>query len=284
MKARFLAAALGSAMMMTVSAPVFAAEKDPKTQVAAVVNNEKIFRDEVEDARFLLPREYQQLPLNIVYPQLLNSIIDRKLTADAGRSEGLADDAEVKKQMRRIEEQLIQRAYLAKHITSKVTDEKLKAAYEELLKQTPKEDEVHARHILLETEEQAKEVIKTLEGGKEFAELAKEKSKGPSGPNGGDLGFFQAGAMVPEFSKAAFEMKPGESSKEAVRTQFGWHVIKVEERRPIKAPTFEEAKPQLENQVARGIGVEVLDGLRKKASIERFDLEGNVIKAPEADK
>ncbi|MCW9033789.1 MAG: peptidylprolyl isomerase [Rhodospirillales bacterium] len=282
MKARILATALGGALLMTVSAPVFAEDKDPSKQVAAVVNNEKIYRNEVEDARFLLPREYQNLPLKVVYPQLLNSIIDRKLTAAAGRKEGLANNADVKEQLARIEEQLLQRAYLAKHITSQVSDDKLKAAYETLKASTPQEDEVHARHILLETEEQANEVIKAIAGGKDFAELAKEKSKGPSGANGGDLGFFKAGAMVPEFSKAAFEMKPGESSKTAIRTQFGWHVIKVEERRPIKAPTFEEAKPQLENEVAREIGADILGKLRTNASIERFDLEGKVIAAPTA--
>ena len=282
MKTRVFAAVLGGAMMMTVTAPSFAEDAKADNPVVAVVNNVKIYKDEVVDARFLLPQQYQNLPLNIVYPQLLDSLIDRTLMAAAGRKEGLADDPEVKKQMARIEEQLVQRAFLGKHITASMSDDKLRVAYDVFKANNIMEDEVHARHILVETEEQAKEIIKAIEGGKDFAELAKEKSKGPSGKTGGDLGYFKADAMVPAFSKAAFSLGKSGVTKEAVQTQFGWHVIKVEDRRRIEPPSFEEAKPQIEAQVSREIATVIVQKLRDEASIERFDLEGKPIPAPEA--
>ena len=113
-----------------------------------------------------------------------------------------------------------------------------------------------------------------LEGGAEFVELAKTRSKGPSGPSGGDLGFFGEGQMVPAFSEAAFSMKPGETTKEPVQTQFGWHVIKVEERRTTQPPKLDEVAQDLRQAVSREIGTAYLQDLRKSATIERFNMDG----------
>ena len=117
-------------------------------------------------------------------------------------------------------------------------------------------------------EEAAREVIGLLDGGADFAELAKERSTGPSGPKGGDLGYFSAGQMVPEFSQAAAALEPGSYTKEPVKTQFGWHVIKLEDRRIAAPPPFEEIEQQLREQVARETLKVVLDGLREDADIE----------------
>ncbi len=133
------------------------------------------------------------------------------------------------------------------------------------------EQEVHARHILVATEEEAKEIEAELKKGADFATLAKEKSKDPSGAaNGGDLGYFTKDQMVPEFAEAAFKLDKGQIS-DPVHTQFGWHIIKVEDKRTKPTPTFEEVKPQLDNYVARRAQEELVDNLRKSAKIERLD-------------
>src|SRR5262249_9671297 len=147
-------------------------------------------------------------------------------------------------------------------------DDMLKARYQDFLKKNPPEPEVHARHILVQSEDEAKAVIKELEAGKPFEQVAAERSKGSSGQNGGGLGYFTEKDMVPEFAQAAFAMKPGEFSKTPVKTQFGWHVIKVEDRRDRQPPSFEEAKPQLENDLQQELVQALVQDLRKGAKIE----------------
>jgi peptidyl-prolyl cis-trans isomerase C len=132
---------------------------------------------------------------------------------------------------------------------------------------------------LLETEEDAKAVIAELKGGADFAETAKAKSTGPSADNGGDLGFFTKGRMVPEFSEAAFAMKVGEVSSTPVQTQFGWHVIKVDDRRQAPPPSFEESVDQLRDEGARQIIAAELVSLREGLEIKTFNLDGSEIEA-----
>jgi peptidyl-prolyl cis-trans isomerase C len=125
-------------------------------------------------------------------------------------------------------------------------------------------------------------VIKELQDGGDFAEVAKTRSKGPSGPNGGDLGFFGEGQMVPAFSKIAFAMKAGETTDEPVQTQFGWHVIKVEARRKVEPETLENSQEQLRIALSRQIGSAFLKGLRETATVERFNLDGTPMKNEDA--
>jgi len=279
MKKGLIRLAVAGALVLGMSGSVWAEDKPATEVVAAVVNGDKIYLDEVQDAQYLLPPQFRQMPFDAVYGLLLNSVIDRKLTAVEGRKKGLQDNEEVKKQLARIEDQLIQRAFLGKYIEEKVTEEKVMESYKKYVDDFKSEEEVHARHILLETEEQAQEVISELEKGKDFAETAKSKSKGPSGANGGDLGYFTDGAMVPPFSKAAFALGKGEITKTPVQTQFGWHVIKVEDKRKTTAPALGEIRDQIEADLARDIGAKLLDELRGAASIERFGPDGKPLAA-----
>jgi len=279
MKKGLIRLAVTGALVLGMSGSVWAEDKPATEVVAAVVNGDKIYLDEVQDAQYLLPPQFRQMPFDAVYGLLLNSVIDRKLTAVEGRKKGLQDNEEVKKQLARIEDQLIQRAFLGKYIEEKVTEEKVMESYKKYVDDFKSEEEVHARHILLETEEQAQEVISELEKGKDFAETAKSKSKGPSGANGGDLGYFTDGAMVPPFSKAAFALGKGEITKTPVQTQFGWHVIKVEDKRKTTAPALGEIRDQIEADLARDIGAKLLDELRGAASIERFGPDGKPLAA-----
>ena len=150
------------------------------------------------------------------------------------------------------------------------TDEAMKKVYEEASKQITGEQEVHARHILVESEDDAKAVAAELKKGADFAELAKKKSKDPGASDGGDLGFFTKDQMVPEFSAVAFALEPGKIS-DPVKSQFGWHIIKVEEKRNRQAPAFEQVKPQIETYVTRKAQADYVAKLREAAKIERMD-------------
>jgi peptidyl-prolyl cis-trans isomerase C len=138
------------------------------------------------------------------------------------------------------------------------------------------EEEVHARHILVGTEEEAKAILEQLKGGADFATLAKEKSKDPGGKDGGDLGYFTKAQMVPEFAEVAFKMFPGQLSN-PVKTQFGWHIIKMEDKRQKQAPPFETVKPQIEAFVVRKAQNDLVGQLRQAAKVERLDENGKVI-------
>ena len=168
---------------------------------------------------------------------------------------------------------------LASEGKAATTDDAMKKVYSEASTQIGGEQEVHARHILVETEDEAKTVKAELDKGADFAELAKKKSKDPGASDGGDLGFFTKDQMVPEFSAVAFTLEPGKIS-DPVKSQFGWHIIKVEEKRNRKAPDFEQVKPQIETYVVRKAQADFVTKLREGAKVERMDQAA----APEAPK
>jgi peptidyl-prolyl cis-trans isomerase C len=177
-----------------------------------------------------------------------------------------------------IEDRLIQDAYEQKELAKQITPAALKARYDKQVAGMAPEDEVNAKHILVKTEDEAKALIAELKKNADFAKLAKEKSTDTgSGGNGGDLGWFKKGDMVPEFAEAAFQLKKGDISAAPVKTQFGFHVIKLEDRRPAKPPTFEEMEEDLRSQMEREAGAQLVDDMRKKAQIERFNIDGSKI-------
>jgi peptidyl-prolyl cis-trans isomerase C len=167
---------------------------------------------------------------------------------------------------------------LASEGKAATTDDAMKKVYEQASKEITGEEEVHARHILVETEDDAKAVEEELKKGADFAELAKKKSKDPGASDGGDLGFFTKDQMVPEFSSVAFSLEPGKIS-DPVKSQFGWHVIKVEEKRKRKAPEFDQVKSQIETYVTRKAQADYVGKLRDSAKIERMDKTADTTKA-----
>jgi len=177
-----------------------------------------------------------------------------------------------------VEEQVIQDFWLQREIARKVTAEKLQQSYEERLKSMPAEEEVHARHILVATEDEAKAIIADLKKGGDFDKLAKEKSTDKaSGAEGGDLGWFKKSDMVKEFADAAFALKKGELSETPIKTQFGYHVIKLEDRRQAPPPAFEEMQDQLREELAREAVTAMLDQLRASAKIDKFNMDGSKV-------
>ena len=270
----------------TVAAKPGDTAKDP---VVGRVNGAEIRLSYLESMKQGLPQQYRALPVQLLFPQLLEQAINGKLLSIAGRAAKLGDDPALLKRLAFIKDQLIQNAYLdrlTKAGQAKATEAVLKKRYEAFLKDFKPKEEVRARHILVKTKGDAETIIAALDKGADFAELAKKNSIGPSKSRGGDLGFFSKGQMVPEFSKAAFQLKDGAYTKEPVKSQFGWHVIKVEERRTAKPPTFKDTRDQLSQAIMREHVRAAVDKLRQAAKIERFQVDGSPVKkvAPAKDK
>jgi len=263
-----LAASLATVIF---ASPAMAQDAAPaEDPVLATVNGEDILESEVRATQQGLPQQYRQLPFDMLKADLLTREINQRLLMDAGSEAGLADDEEVKAQIAALERRLIAETYLDRALSDAITDDAIEAKYEEFIKTNEPEPQVHARHILLESEEDAKAIIAELDDGADFAELAKEKSTGPSGPNGGDLGFFNRADMVAPFAEAAFSMEPGTYSSEPVQTQFGWHVIKVEEKKEGTQPSLDEVRQQLMAEISRDAFNALVEDLRSDAEIVNY--------------
>jgi len=261
------------ALAQTPAPAAAPAQGDP---VVARVNGSELHRSDVLAARQMLPPQVQQMPFEQVYPLLLDRMVTEMVVAQAGRKQKLADDPEVKKKMAQIQDQVIEEAYLNRYLKSTLTEDKIKARYAQFAKEQKPQEQVNARHILVKTEDEAKAVIAELKKGGDFAAIAKQKSSDPgSKDNGGDLGWFGKDEMVPEFADAAFKLQKGQFTQTPVKTQFGYHVIKVEDRRTAPPPTLEEARPQLVAQLQRETYEAKIKELRSGAKIETFALDGS---------
>lgn len=270
-----------TAMLLMLSASANAAGKKADADFAvATVNGGKIMLSDVQNVKAANP-QIAPLPLNAIYEPLLDNLIDLTVVADAAKKEKLQDSAEFKKMMKDVERQLLARLYLEQQAKKLQTKDKLKEMYEQYKRNNPPQEEMSAAHILLKTEKEAKDVIKQLEKGADFADLANKLSEN-KGLEGGDLGYFTRELMVPEFSEAVFRMKEGEISKTPVKTQFGYHVIKAGPRRLTEVPSFEEMEKELAQTQASEAVEEVVKGLRKDAKIVKtpvkFDAQGNIVK------
>lgn len=273
-----LAAGITAGMVQApLIAPAFAQEPAPAgesaDQAVAKVNGEAIMFSDLALAEEELGGVLDQLPQNVRFQYLLSMLIDRKILSQEAEEKGLGDDPSVKRRVDYYKEKALRDVYWTQLISGKATDEALKDYYQQEIAAREPEDEVRARHILVASEAEAREVIAEIEGGKAFEEVAAEKSTGPSGENGGDLGYFVKTDMVEPFAEAAFQLKPGEIS-EPVETQFGWHVIKLEDRRPQPKPSFEEVKDELTAQFLQEEGKALIEKLRNDATIEIVGADG----------
>ena len=259
-------AALCMAMTLMAAQPL-RADDNP---VLAKVNGSEIRQSDVTAAEKDIGPSLAQLDPASRQASVVQLLIDLKLVSKAAEDKKIADTPDFKQKLAFTRSRLLMDTLLDQEGKAAVTDAALKQVYDDAAKQISGEQEVHARHILVETEDKAKDIIAKLKKGADFAELAKKESKDPGASDGGDLGFFTKDQMVPEFSAAAFALEPGKIS-DPVKSQFGWHVIKVEEKRARKAPPFDQVKPQLEAFVVRKAQAEYVAKLRSDAKIERLD-------------
>mgnify|MGYP002348938311 FL=1 len=264
--------------LLLAGAPVRAQDANP---VLAKVNGVEIRQNDVTLAEEELAPNLAQMDPATKRDNVLAFLIDMKIVAKAAEDKKIAERADFKSRLDFARNRILMDQLLAAEGKAAATDEAMKKVYEEAAKQISSDQEVHARHILLETEDEAKAVIEELKKGADFAELAKKKSKDPGASDGGDLGFFTKDQMVPEFSAAAFALEPGKIS-EPVKSQFGWHVIKVEEKRNRKAPEFDQVKGQIETYVSRKAQADYVTKLRQAAKVERLDQPADAAKSEPA--
>ncbi len=247
--------------------------------VVAKVDGQAIHLSDLKDAVQGLPENLRGMPSQTLYPMLLDQLIDGRVLVAEARKSGLDKDPTVQRQVAAAEDRALQTAVLSKEVGPSVTDEAVHARYEQDLAGKPGEDEVHAKHILVDNEAEAKKIIAQLKGGADFATLAKQYSKDPSGAQqGGDLGFFKKDEMVPEFADAAFALQPGQVSPEPVHSQFGWHVILVVERRRAEPPSFDKARDELRQKMIQEGVQKVVAKARAAASVEKFNLDGSQVR------
>jgi peptidyl-prolyl cis-trans isomerase C len=260
---------LGVFASFSLSAPGFAA--NTPDHVVAKVNGTDITEADISMALQDLGDSIQQVPEAQRHEYAVTYIIDLRLGAKAARDAKLADDADFKRRLAYQTDRMLFEEYSAAQAKKAVTDETMRALYTETIKSLKPETEIRASHILVETEDQAKDIVKRIKAGEDFAKLATELSKDPgSGQQGGDLGFFTKERMVPEFSAAAFALTPGQVS-DPVKSQFGFHIIKLTEKRERPVPTYEEVKDQIEQFMFRKNQQETIQTLRAAGKIERID-------------
>jgi peptidyl-prolyl cis-trans isomerase C len=268
--ALFLAALLVPAGLAFAQAPTPspAPAADP---VLARVDGQEIRVSDLELEFRRLPEELRNMPPAMLQPLLLDQMITHKAIVNAARARGLDRDAEVVARVRRAEEETLQQALLLREVQPLLTDEALRVRYQAEIAGRPAEEEVRASHILLASEQEARTALAEVRRpGADFAEIARRRSTDPGARNGGDLGFFKRGDMIPEFEQAAFALRPGEISQNPVRTQFGWHVIRLEERRAVPAVSFDESREALRQQAfEEGVNAAV-ERIRAAARVERL--------------
>ncbi len=267
---KFLVSAALAAAIFS-QAPAFAAD-DP---VVATVGSLEIHQSELDLAVQNLDPQLAQLPDEQKKVAALSGAIDVKLLASGALAEGIKDTEDFKKRMAYIGDRELHNAYFRKHVVDATTPEEVKARYDKEVAGLPKQQEVHARHILVKTEDEAKAVIADLDKGKDFAEIAKEKSQDSNKDDGGDLGWFGPGRMVPEFEEAAFALDKGQYTKTPVKTQFGYHVIKIEDKRDAAPPPLEQVQDQVKQLVMRDKYVALIE---KAKADQKVDIKDEALK------
>lgn len=250
-------------------------EIKPGNPVVAVVNGEDILRADVVNYIQTLPFQARQLPIDQLFPIAQNQLINERIALAKSKQARLDNDPTVRERLAEAKVEIVATVFMQKEVESRLSEENLREVYDRYIQSLPEVEEVNAAHILVEKKSEANKLINQLEGGADFAELAKEHSiDTASAENGGQIGYFTQEDVVPEFGEAAFAAEVGKVKFEPVKSEFGYHIIKVEDKRIRPAPTYEEAKPFLEGQARQAVLNALFDSWRKEASIKLYDING----------
>lgn len=258
--------------------------------VIATLNGEPITEADLALAEAELDQQFAQLPQEQRRAAALTAIVEIRLMSQRAEADGLAETDEFRMRMELLRQRALHAAYIETNIAAEVTDEALRARYDREIGALDLSEEVRARHIIVETEEEAAALIAELDEGGDFEELAREHSQDGAAQRGGDLGFFSRGQMVPEFEAVVFDMEVDAYTSEPVQTQFGWHVIQLVDRREQEPPAYEAVEQQLRSLVLRERYFQEVQDLREAAEIEFEDdalrqaYEGiGVVEQPQAE-
>lgn len=251
--------------------PAVPAAPDP-AKIVATIDGKPVSEADLAMAQQSVDQQYAQLPPEQRRAAAFMAIMEIRLMADKAVAEGLDKGADFQQRMAFLQQRALHSEVIEKDIGAKITDEEVRARYDKQMADTPPVNEVKARHILVKTREEADAIIKQLDGGAKFEDLANKNTTDPSGKTtGGDLGYFAPGQMVPEFEKAAFALNVGEYTKVPVQSQFGWHVITVEDKRAQQPPAFDTVKDEIRNLVFREKYFALVNELRTAAKVDVTD-------------
>lgn len=274
--APFSRASVAAASLLVLSflaPPVAAKEKPAGNPVVAIVNGEEIHLSILVE---LVPEQYRE-NMDTFYPMALQQAVDIVLLRQAAERAIPPDDAEVQKKVDELRKQIVFQTHLSRELKKRMIEEAVEAAYQDYVAANPPVEETRARHILMDTEAEAQAIVIELKGGADFAVLAEERSFGPSAPQGGDISYFTDDRVVEPFAKAAAAIKPGEFGTTPVQTQFGWHIIKVEDRRMREPASLEAVREEIEKRIERDVLTDLVAAERNAAELEFFDLDGSPI-------
>ena len=268
MQKKYIAFALLAVMLMSTQA-----NAEGKNGLAAEVNGVKISVEEVKKAYEANPKISSSVPFDEFYPKALEFFVKGKVISQAAANAKITDTQEYKDQLEIAKEELARKLYLESQLKSRINDESIKKVYDDYKTRFKGQKEVKARHILVDEEKLAKNIIEELKKGAKFDDLAKKYSKDEA-----DLGYFTKNMMVPEFGEAAFSMKKGQYSENPVKTKFGFHVIIVDDIRDAKPQSLDEVRPQIEEMLTQQSLADIVDELEKNAKVVKYDFDGKEMK------
>jgi peptidyl-prolyl cis-trans isomerase C len=278
-----IAAVLAAPAALAQPAPAApAAASHNSNPVVAVVGPYKIHMSDLQADLQSAPAQAQQLPPDQLYQLLLTQEVDRKAVLVAALKAGLEKDPAVAEQMQDAAYIKLENAYVQKQVAAQVSDAAVQAAYDKQYANKPGPEQVDARQILVQTQQQAEDIITQLNQGADFATLAQKDSIDPGAKNGGELGWFSQDEMVPAFANAAFALKPGTYTKTPVQTQFGWHIILSEGKRTAPTPKLADVQGQIRQQLGDAAVQKTLDEARSGLKIELFNPDGTPAATPPA--
>lgn len=275
MQKKYIFATASVIIVLVAAAFTYKVYAEKNNGIAAVVNDETITVADMKEAYEKNPQIKAQATFEEFYAQALDIMVNSKLALQAATKANIQATPEYQAQLAELQNEVARQVYIEKEVEARVTDEKIKEVYNDYLANFKPEKEVKAKHILVEDEALAKDIIAQLDGKKaSFDDLAKKYSKDQP-----DLGYFTADVMVPEFSDAAMKMEPNTYSKEPVKTEFGYHVILVEDVRETKPQSFEALENQIKISLSQQAVTEIVKELNDNAKIEKFDLKGKKIES-----
>ncbi|MFK7838914.1 MAG: peptidylprolyl isomerase [Bdellovibrionales bacterium] len=252
-------------------------EIKPGNPVVAKVGDKELTRLEVFNFMQTMPAESRQLPMDQLFPLVQNQIINMALVKEKAVNVNLDNDPLVKERLEAAKQNIVPVVFMQREVEKAINEERLKSAYDQYVAQFPEVEEAKAAHILVDDEALAKDLIAQLKEGVDFAELAKANSKDSTSTEGGNLGYFLKTDVVAEFGEAAFAQEVGAVSDMPVKSEFGFHIIKVDERRQRPPVPYEEAKPFLEGQLRNIVTNEIVTKWREEAGVELFDINGESV-------
>ncbi len=275
------ASALSPTLCVAQPAPAAPAPAPSPDTVIAKVGPDAIHYSDLQDAMQTLPEQLRAMPPAMLYPMLLDQLVDRDVIVQQAKKDHLQDDPKVKQAIQQASNLALQNALLTREIQPALTPDAIQARYNKEYAGKAGDEQAHAEHILVPSEEKAKDIIAQLNKGADFSALAKANSTDPSAKeNSGDLGWFKKGDMLPEFSDAAFALKPGQVTQAPVHTRFGWHVIKLEATRVAPPPSIDEVRDEIRQQIIQEGVAKVLASAKEGVTVEKFNVDGSPYTPP----